>query len=207
MKRMACLVLMILLLTGCAGGGTEPEALVSVVRGEYLSLAGWQSQVALTAHYGDAVYQCSVDVRWRREGETVLTITQPQLLAGVTARLSPDEQVLEYDGAGVSIGLMDEEGLTPVSALPVMMEQLTQGYIARCSWAEEGTQLCLVCRDPSREAGQGTEYILFLDAAAHQLVRAEVQVDGVTRLEAVFEDFTMEMTDDDTGDNADLGGG
>ncbi len=204
----SCVLMMTLLLTGCAGGGEEnPEQLASVIRGEYLSLDGWSATVDITVDYEQAVYDFTVDAQWRREGETVLTITQPELLAGITARLENGEAALEYDGAGLSIGLLDGEGLTPIGALPLLMESVTAGYIARCSFEgeEDSRKLRLLCRDPDLAEGEGTEYSLWFDAATHALLRAEVSVDGATRLTAVFDDFTVEMTSHDVGDDAHVG--
>ena len=72
--------------------------------------------------------------------------------------------------------------------------------------AGEGRQLHLQCRDPERNEGEGTEYELWLDPDTHALLQAEVSVDGICRLELAFTKFTMEMTQNETGDHADLGG-
>ena len=110
----------------------------------------------VTAEVGDKVFDFTLDAQWRREGETVLAITAPELLAGITARTAQGETVLEYDGAGVSLGLLDGEGLTAVSALPWLMEQVDRGYMARCAWAGENQGLLQVTfRDPEAEANAG----------------------------------------------------
>ncbi len=210
-KLMTCVLMMTLLLAGCGGQQAEsdsPEQLATQIRGEYLSLAGWNGQVEVTAHYDQQVYTFTLDVQWRREGETVLTVVSPELLAGITARLQDGEGTLEYDGAGLSIGALDGEGLTPIAALPALMEQVCTGYIARCDWQEAGEErrLYLQCRDPERAEGEGTQYELWLDPDTHALIQAEVSVDGTTRLALTFINFTMEMTENETGDHADLGG-
>ena len=210
-KLLSCVLMMTLLLAGCGGQQAEsdsPEQLTTLIRGEYLSLAGWTGQVEVTAHYDQQVYAFTLDVQWRREGETVLTVTSPELLSGITARIQDGEGTLEYDGAGLSIGALDADGLTPIAAIPALMEQVCTGYIARCDWQEagEGRQLHLQCRDPERTEGEGTEYELWLDPDTHALLQAEVSVDGTCRLELTFTKFTMEMTQNETGDHADLGG-
>ncbi len=207
-KLLTCVLMMTLLLAGCAKSGEDsPEQLAAVLRGEYLSLSGWSSQVELTVDYGEQVFSFTVDARWSREGETVLAVTQPELLAGITARIEGGEGVLEYDGAGLSIGLLDGEGLTPIAALPVLMEQITTGYLAQCDWEGEGEgrTLRVLCRDPNLDEGAGTEYVLWFCPDTHALLRAEVSIGGVTRLTALLNDFTMEMTENDLGDHADMG--
>lgn len=209
-KLLSCVLMMTLLLAGCGQGQEQdsPEQLANVIRGEYLSLAGWSGQVEVTAHYEQQIFQFTLDAAWQREGELTLTVTSPELLAGITARLRDGQADLEYDGAGLSIGALDGEGLTPIGAVPALMEQLTTGYIARCAWQEQGESrwLYLLCRDPEKAEGAGAQYEIWLDPSTHALVRAEVSVDGTCRLSLEFRDFTMELTEDDTGDDAQLGG-
>lgn len=210
MRRiLSCVLMMLLLLTGCGRSREEdPEALAARIRAEYLSLAGWSSEVKLSVDYGEQVFDFTVDANWKRDGDTVLTVTEPALVAGITARIRDGETLLEYDGAGLSLGMLDLNGLTPVSAVPALMEHLTSGYLARCNWSGEGEnrELVLLCRDPGAAPQEGTEAEIYLDAATHALKRAEVSVNGALRLTAQFADFTMELNTDETGTDEDLGG-
>lgn len=206
MRRMlSCVLMMSLLLCSCKAGVGEmtPDTAALAVRDTYGNLAGWSSTVDVTAEVGDKVFDFTLDAQWRREGETVLAITAPELLAGITARTARGETVLEYDGAGVSLGLLDGEGLTAVSALPWLMEQVDRGYMARCAWAGENQGLLQVTfRDPEAEANAGTECRITFDRESLALTGAEVSVDGASVLTARFSNFTMEMKQDDTGDTA-----
>lgn len=206
MRKMASCVLMItLLLSGCRAGsaGGTPEDAALALREEYQGLAGWSATMDVSVCYTETVYDFSMDVQWRRDGETVLTVTAPELVAGITARVAQGETVLEYDGAGVSLGLLDGEGLTAVSALPWLMEQVDRGYMARCAWAGENQGLLQVTfRDPEAEANAGTECRITFDRESLALTGAEVSVDGASVLTARFSNFTMEMKQDDTGDTA-----
>lgn len=208
-RLMSCVLMMTLLLAGCkaGGGGESAENLAAQIRAEYLALSGWSSTVDLTAEYSEKVFEFTVDVRWEREGETVLTVTAPDLIAGITARIAEGETVLEYDGAGISLGLLDGGGLTPVTAIPALMDAVQTGYMAESSFAEEdgARRLKVVCRDPNLAPQEGTEYTLYFDVDTHALLGAEASVAGVTVLTARFTDFTMEMNQNGTGDDADLG--
>ena len=209
-KLMSCVLMMTLLLSGCkAGGGGEenPENLAALIRGEYLNLTAWTSTVSVTADYGQRVYDFVLDVSWEKDGETVLTVVEPELIAGITARLKEDGAYLEYDGASLSTGPLTGEGMTPLEAVPFLMGQLTSGYMARCVYENwDGSQVLKVeCRDPEGAEGAGSECALYFDPDTHDLLRAELSYDGAVVLTAEFTDFTKEMTSDDTTDNADLG--
>ena len=208
-KLMSCVLMMTLLLAGCGGqsGEESPDNLAAQIRGEYLSLSAWTATVSVTADYGERVYDFVLDVSWEKEGETVLTVVEPELIAGITARLKEDGAYLEYDGASLSTGPLTGEGMTPLEAVPFLMDQLTSGYMARCdheTWDEQQV-LRVDCRDPEGEEGTGSECALFFDPDTHDLLRAELSYDGAVVLTAEFTDFTKEMTSDDTTDDADLG--
>ena len=196
MRRLtACVLMMTLLLCSCkAAGGETPEEAALAVRDVYLDGAGWNADADITASVGNKVFDFTLAVQWRREGETVLSITAPELLAGITARMAKGETVLEYDGAGLSLGLLDQSGLTPVSAVTGIMAQIEKGYMAKCAWAGENDGLLQITfQDPETEPGAGTQFLLTFDRAGYALLSAEVSAAGDRVLTARFRNFTTEM--------------
>ena len=205
-KALSCVLMITLLLSGCraGSGGNTPEEEALALRETYQALAGWSASADLSVCYTETVYDFSLDAQWRRDGETVLTVTAPELVAGITARVAQGETVLEYDGAGLSLGLLDDSGLTPVSAVTACMEQIQRGWMAKCAWAgEDDAHLQISFQDPEREDNAGTQFLLTFDRAGYALLSAEVSAQGRTVLSAQFSDFTMEMMNpNDTGDSA-----
>lgn len=207
-KLLSCVLMITLLLSGCRAGsaGETPEEAALALREEYQALAGWSAAVDVSVCYTETVYDFSMDVQWRRDGETVLTVTAPELVAGVTARIAQGETVLEYDGAGLSLGLLDGDGLTPVSAVTAFMEQIEKGWMAKCAWSgENGELLQISFRDPELEADTGTQFLLTFDRASRALLSAEVSAAGETVLTAGISNFTTERSQDETGNSTDLG--
>ena len=141
----------------------------------------------ITADYGQRVYQYQLTATSDGE-ETVLTLEEPETVAGITARLNGEESLLEYDGLSVETGPLDEEGLTPVSALPVLMETAQSGYMTACS-LEDG-MLRMDCGDPGGTPGEGREVTLWFDADSHALRRGEICVDGVRVISCQLLEFT-----------------
>lgn len=205
-KALSCVLMITLLLSGCraGSGGNTPEEEALALRETYQALAVWSASADLSVCYTETVYDFSLDAQWRRDGETVLTVTAPELVAGITARVAQGETVLEYDGAGLSLGLLDDSGLTPVSAVTACMEQIQRGWMAKCAWAgENDAHLQISFQDPEREDNAGTQFLLTFDRAGYALLSAEVSAQGRTVLSAQFSDFTMEMMNpNDTGDSA-----
>lgn len=209
MRRLLSCVLMITLLTACAAGGEDPEVAAGVVQDTYRAMEGCTATVGLTAEIGTKVYTFTLEADCRREGDTVLTVTAPELLAGITARVRPQETVLEYDGAGLSLGNLDGQGLTPLNAVPAILYEAAKGYTADCVWADpDRTQLTVTTRDPAAAAGAGTEYRMRFRRSDCALLQAEISAGGVQVLTADFQNFTFTQAEVDhngNGDHADLG--
>ncbi|WP_251316306.1 hypothetical protein [Flintibacter muris] len=190
MRKCLVCVLMIILLTGCgAAEGSEAEELALTIRGEYLAIDSCAVQAAITADYGQRVYQYEMAAAVNGD-ETVLTLSAPETVAGLTARITGEDGLLEFDGVAVETGPLDGQGLTPVSALPALLEAARSGYITACALEEDGALLRVDCGDPAGSPGRGTETVLWFDAATHALVRGEVSVDGFRAILCEFTGFT-----------------
>ena len=190
-KRLLCVLMMTLLLAGCGQtGGNEAEELALSIRGEYLAMDNCTVQAAITADYGQRVYEYEMAVAVGEE-ETVLTLSAPETVAGLTARLAGPDSFLEFDGLSVETGPLDENGLTPVSAVPALLEAARSGYITACALEEDGTLLRMDCGNPAGSPGSGTETALWFDASTHALIRGEVSVDGFRVILCEFSQFTM----------------
>jgi hypothetical protein len=178
----------LLLLTGCAGGAgvSEAEELSLTIRGTYLEMTDWQTEATVTADYGQRVYQYLLSAEGR-DGETVLTLLQPDTVAGITAHLTETDSLLEYEGLVLETGTLDADGLTPVSAIPALLEAARSGYVTAC--ALEDGQLRLDCGDPEGQLGSGTEQVLWFDPETYALLRGEISVDGVRAVVCEFSNF------------------
>lgn len=190
-----CVLMMILglSLSACGGaeGGNRAEQLALDIRGEYLEMGGCTASLELTADYGQRVYTYGIGLNYASEGETTLTITAPENIAGVTARILEGETALEYDGMRVETGPLDDSGMSPVDAVPVLMDYVQEGFIAECGMEAQGESevLRVVCREPESAAGEGRECSLWFDPSTHALLRGELSQDGFTVIQCVFTEF------------------
>lgn len=195
MKKRLCALMMILILPLAACGGergNEAEETLSAVRGQYLEMTGCSGHADLTADYGRRVYTYGVDFTWQREGETFLTITAPEMVAGTTAHIAAGETALEYDGVMLETGPLNEEGLSPVDVLPALLAYAREGFAAECVLEEEPSRLHVICRDPEEEPGVGPEAQLWFDPETGALLRGELSEAGVTVIQCEFSGFAME---------------
>jgi len=181
---------LVLLLSACGGKANEAEELVQTLRGKYLEMTACTGHMDLTADYGARVYTFGVDFSWARDGETVLTLTAPENVAGTTARIAKGQTVLEYDGVSVETGPLNADGLTPMDVLPALLADIREGYLAECVLeGETARRLHVTCRDPDNDPGQGVESQLWFDPVSLCLLSGEISQDGTTVIQCTFTAF------------------
>lgn len=189
-KQLLFLPMMLLLLTGCGGGQkgkTGAEALAVEIRGEYMAMTGYSLQAQVNADYGQRVYDFTLSVTNDGE-ETAVVIREPEMLSGVTARIHGEEGTLEYDDLSLETGFLDGESLSPVSALPTLMEAARTQYIDRCTLADGVLEVH--CADPEQDSGTGQEVTLWFDAQTHALTGGEISQDGRRVIACKITEFT-----------------
>lgn len=201
MKKRLCALMMTLVLPlaacGGSGGGNEAEERLTEVRGKYLEMTACTGHANLTADYGQRVYTYGIDYTWQREGETLLTLTAPEVIAGTTAHITAGETALEYDGVILETGPLSAEGLTPVDALPALLTYAREGFAAECALegAEgEEQKLHVVCRDPENEPGTGREADLWFNPETGDLLRGEISEGGVAVIQCEISGFAMTLS-------------
>lgn len=207
-----CVLMMTLLLAGCSAGEGSGELTADEtalqIRTEYLAADSCGGTAQVTADYGLRVYDFTLDFTWAREGETVLTVTAPEELAGLTATVGAGESRLEFQGVSLGTGDLTGEGLTPLEYLPAVMEYIGGGYIAECAFETRGEAqiLRVLYRDPEQRAEEGLECTLWFAPSDHALLRAELTQAGYLVIQSDFTSFTLGDDTDAAGTDENLGG-
>lgn len=188
-KRLLFLPMMLLLLAGCGGQENEngAEAQAVAIRGEYMAMTSYSLQAQVNADYGQRVYDFTLSVTWDGE-ETTVAIREPEMLAGVTARITGDEGTLEYEDLSLETGFLDDDGLSPVSALPALMEAACSQYIDRCTLTDGILEIH--CANPEEKPGTGQEITLWFNAQTHALTGGEISQDGRRVIACEITEFT-----------------
>jgi hypothetical protein len=132
MRQVVSLALMTAILLGtcsCAvtdGGKAQERALeqrTALIAAESIELTA-----NITADYGDRVYEYAFQCT--ETGDLCrLQVLEPETIAGLTAEISDDGGEIVFDGARLSVGALDGDGLEPVSAVPLMIKTWRTGYI------------------------------------------------------------------------------
>lgn len=127
MKRLLPIFLCISFLLGCSGGKEMDQALAMRAAIEQAESCSFRAKI--TADYGDHVYQFTMDCVSDRQGNVSFTVAKPEVIAGITGKLSADGGKLTFDDAVLAIPMLTDDQITPVSAPWILLRTLRGGYI------------------------------------------------------------------------------
>ena len=141
MKRMICLICVIVLLTGCGAADTSLERAMTLRSG--LLNKGAAFDTVITADYGDKLYtfgaSCTVD----NQGALTFTVTQPETISGITGTVSASGGKLTFGDKALAFPMLADGQVTPVSAPWLLMKTLRSGYLTSCAAEGDGLRLSI----------------------------------------------------------------
>lgn len=197
-KRVAISVLTMTcgLLAGC-GGQSQQETFETlrapIAAAEEIRLAA-RLQTERTEQVETYGLECV-----RREDAWEVTVTEPEILAGITARLSDEETALIYGEVMLPAGELTAEGIPPVGAVPVMVEALRDGALDSV-WTENGALAAKLIYDDE------VDVTVWFDGEDRPC-RAELSEQGVVRAKCTLEEFRVERSQTNgRTEETDLGG-
>lgn len=194
--RLICTPMILLLLTGLLGGCGEADHdndLTLQLRADFLAMDGCAGTMDITADYGQRVYDYTVEFSSSKKDGMTMVLTAPENVAGITAVIAEGQTSLEFDGVQLETGPLNEDGLSPLDALPVFLTAMQSGYIAETNseMLNETETLRICCRDPEKEAGQGMETVLWFDKEQRTLLQGELRSDGTAVIQCRFSAFIV----------------
>lgn len=188
----AIIVVLALTLCGCTGSQEEDE-LALQLREDFLAMTGCSGQMELTADYGQRVYSYSVTFSGDQEQGMTLVLTAPEEVAGITAVIEHGQTNLVYDGVRLETGPLNEDGLSPLDALPALIRAVQSGCLAETGSELLGeTETLRLCyREPEQEAGASMETVLWLDKDRKTPLRGELRSHDSTVIRCEFSAFNI----------------
>ena len=146
MKRIIGLLLVVVLLSGCAVDSGQMDRALSL-RGK-IQQKDVSFDVAMTADYGDKLYSFSMSCQSDKLGNMKFTVTEPETIAGISGTVSKGSGKLTFDDKILGFDTMADGLISPVSGPWVLLETLRSGFLTSCS--QEG-ELLRVAIDDSYE--------------------------------------------------------
>ena len=141
----------------------------------------------LTADYGDKVYEYKLKYEGTAD-DGLLTVTEPENIAGLSAHLWEDGITLKYDDVSLETGALSPDGLSPLDAVPAMLSAWTAGYPEACVFESiDGDDFVSVGYPLT-----GTEYLrTWFDTETLLPYMTEITSNGSVVIKCVFENVII----------------
>ena len=187
MRKVPLFALMLtLLLTGCGG---EEKDLTAQLQEQYALVAAATLEADVVCHYEDEVRAYSLLCAYTPE-KSIVTVLAPEQLSGITATLENGELTLSYDEISLDAGTYSAAAISPVAALPKLMEAAARGYVTEESGEEVNDRECLrLSADLSDRPGM--LYTTWFDAETMLPLRSEISADGFVVYEVTWKRFEV----------------
>lgn len=186
MKKLAAVVLLAVMLTGCFSAKSELDRAMAL-RTKLLSAKGCSFEAEVTADYGDMLYSFGALCRSGEKGALEFELTSPESIAGICGRIANAKGEITFDDVAVAFPLMADGLLSPASGPWIFLKTLRGGYITAAG--SEGELLHLNINDSYRD--DALELDIWLDGEDNP-VRAEICSEGRRYLSMNIKDFRME---------------
>lgn len=179
--------MLMLLLTACGAGEETNET--AQLQQQYAAVESATMEAEIVCHYDDEIRKYTLLCAYTPEKSTV-TVLSPENLAGISAQVENGTLTLSYDDISLDAGTYSAAAVSPVVALPKLMEAAAWGYPAEQSEETLGERTCirLGC-DLSDEPG--TLYTTWFDAQSLLPLRSEIAVDGTLLFEITWSRFEV----------------
>ena len=194
--------MLMLLLTACGGGGEKD--LAAELQTQYASLTSANLEADITCQYEGEVRTYTMVCAYTPESSAV-TVTAPTNLAGISATISNGTLTLSYEDVSLDAGSYSAAAISPVAALPKLMEAAGAGYISEQSTEVLGERSCLRLACDLKE-DSGTLYTTWFDEETLLPLRSEISADGAVVFEVAWKSFEVTGRDGEDGQAPDTDG-
>ena len=147
MKRIAILLLVVVLLGGCAGDTGQLDRAIAL-RGK-IQQKEVTFDAAITADYGDKIHTFAMECHGDTQGNMKFTVKEPASIAGISGTVSKGSGKLTFDDKILAFDILADDLISPVSGPWVLLETLRSGYLTSCS--AEGDLLRVAIDDSYEE--------------------------------------------------------
>ena len=140
--RLAAIVCVLLLLSGCKGSGDSLDRAVAL-RNKTLRGDGCSFTATVTADYGEQIYIFKMECKTDREGSLTFTVLEPSTIAGITGRIDGTGGAITFDDKVLAFQTIADGLVTPVTAPWLFVKTLRSGYLKDATETEQGFEMSI----------------------------------------------------------------
>ena len=186
-KAMLFALMLTLLLTAC--GGEEERDPASELQAAYAGLAAATLEADITCHYDDETRTYTMLCDYT-PGSSTVTVLAPEDLAGISATVAEGALTLSYEDVSLDAGSYSAAAISPVAALPKLMEAAAAGYVSQQSVEELEERSCLRL-SCDLDGEEGDLYTTWFDQETLLPLYSEISVDGVVVYQVAWSRFEV----------------
>lgn len=185
MRRLAALLTIVfcVMLIGCSA---EEKALQPALdfRTSLLAAGGFTCSADLSADYGETVFDFSGNCSYDGASGTI-TVTQPDTIAGITAKSNGDGASLTFDDVTLALETLGDGRVAPLAAAWLFGSAWSGDYISAGGFDDDLYRVTILKGYDEDEL----QFDTWLDNGVP--VRGEIALGGRRVLTAVFHDFVL----------------
>lgn len=186
----ALMISLALLLSAC-GGGEKTDA-AQALQQEYQSISGCSMTAQVRCDREKEAEEYTLSCDWHSDDTAVVTIVQPDYLAGVSASFDGENMTLLYEDISLGAGTVSSEEISPAQVLPLIMHAIREGYLLEKGAEKRGEEPCLhlVFDTTGENGGKINTHVWF--GEDHLPVAAEIVVQQQVVFTVTFESFSAQ---------------
>ena len=142
MKKLAALMIALVILTGCTGKRDEMDRIMNL-RAKLLGSEGCTFTARIFADYGDTLQEFTLQCEGNNDGDLGFRVEAPDTISGITGRFKGEEGFLTFDEVALSFPLLADDQVTPVSGPWIFLKTLLGGYLTACGQEDEYLHLTI----------------------------------------------------------------
>lgn len=179
--------MLMLLLTAC-GGGEEKDPAVELQR-QYSAVEAATLEADVLCHYEDEVRSYTLLCAYTPSSSTV-TVLAPEELSGISASVEGGTLTLSYEDISLDAGSYSAASISPVTALPKLMEAAVCGYVTEEGTEELDGRICLRLSCDLQD-DTGMVYTTWFDQESILPLHSEISIDGAVVYDVTWNRFEV----------------
>lgn len=188
MRKAWLFALMLMLLLTACGGGVEKDP-AAELQAQYAAVGAATLEADITCHYDDEVREYTLLCAYS-PGRSTITVLAPSNLSGISAVIEDGKLTLSYEDISLDAGTYSAAAISPVAALPKLMEAAAVGYVTEQSEEAVNERTCLrLSCDLSDEPD--TLYTTWFDQETLLPLRSEISSGGFVVYEVTWNRFEL----------------
>lgn len=111
------------LIPSCSSGGSGADAVTKAMR----DTVSANYRTDITASFPSREVSFILDYTYNRDENDRASVVSPDEIAGMCFTVTGERSTISFDGANLEMGRLNEDNLSPLSTVPVLMKHWTGG--------------------------------------------------------------------------------